>query len=331
MHERQCGLTAREVAAAMRVAVNAITLIEALSGVSLPTDMPIKDTTPDPGAIGPGSATWKLHNEQWLILGGAQAFLLQAAHPIVAKGAIDHSAYATDPFGRVYRTVTAMSVLICGSTHEVRTTARFINQLHQRVTGTLMETIGPYRAGDPYSAMDPGPLLWVHVAFVESMLTAYRTFVGPLSSDECERYWQESCQYARLLGLTDTVLPKSYPAMQAYLQDAILREEVIVGSGSRTIADTVLRPPLPLLRRPIWAVVRLLAAGQLPAPIRDAYGLRWSWRDQVGFGVVRNSCRFLRFLLPGILGCSPMITFAERRARGEFETPGAPLSPSFSA
>jgi uncharacterized protein (DUF2236 family) len=300
----------------MPITVNAITIIHWLSGVTLPTGMPIHDTTPDPGVIGPGSVTWKIHSEQWLILGGAQAFLLQAAHPVVAQGAIDHSAYAEDPFGRVYRTVTGMSILICGSTHEVNATAHVINRLHQTVTGTLTETIGPYHTGQAYSALDAGPLLWVHVAFVESMLTAYRRFVGPISDAECERYWQESCHYARRLGLTDAVLPPSYAAMRQYLDQAIANHEVIVSAGARTIAQTILFPPVPWHRKPVWALVRLLAAGQLPAPIREGYGLRWSWRDRLGFGLVSGMCRLTRILLPGILGHSPMIAFAEQRSRG---------------
>ncbi len=187
--------------------ITPLQLIHWFSGAALPDELPISDTTPDPGLMGPDSTTWRIHREQWLILGGARAFLLQAAHPVVAQGAIDHSAYAEDPFGRVFRTVQAMSVFFTGTTSEAHAMARHINQVHERVHGTLTESVGPYHAGDPYSALDPGPLLWVHVAFVDSMLTAYRSFVGPLSDEACEHYWQESLRYAHLLGLTDAVLP----------------------------------------------------------------------------------------------------------------------------
>jgi uncharacterized protein (DUF2236 family) len=170
----------------------------------------------------------------------------------------------------------------------------------------------------------------VHVAFVESMLTAYRRFVGPTSDADCERYWHESCHYARRLGLTDTVLPSNYAAMRQYLDQAIASQEVVVSAGECTITQTILFPPVPWHRKPVWALVRLLAAGQLPAPIREGYGLRWSWRDRLGFGLVSGICRLTRFLLPSILGRSLMITFAERRARGELTETPARSAPSMT-
>ena len=60
--------------------INPIRLIRWLSGSKLPEELPISDTEPDPGLMGPGSVTRRLHREQWLILGGATCFLLQAAH-----------------------------------------------------------------------------------------------------------------------------------------------------------------------------------------------------------------------------------------------------------
>jgi uncharacterized protein (DUF2236 family) len=308
--------------------IDPILLIRWVSGASLPSDIPISDPNPDPGIMGPGSITWRLHNEQWLILGGARAFLMQAAHPKVAQGALDHSAYAEDPFGRVYRTVRAMSVLLAGTTHEVNAMARNINRIHLTVRGTLKDSAGKHPAGEAYDAMDPDALLWVHVSFVDSMLTAYQTFVGPLTDAEREQYWQESLRYARRLGLTDAVLPASYKAMQAYLREAIASGEVAVGPGARTIAQTILYPPLPWYRQRIWGLVRLITAGQLPPELRQGYGLRWTWADRLACKLVVSTLRLMRALFPGSLGRSALVAFAERRARGELvnaqaETPSS--------
>jgi uncharacterized protein (DUF2236 family) len=297
--------------------ITPLQLIRWFSGASLPDELPIHDLDADPGLMGPGSATWRLHREQWLILGGARAFLLQAAHPVVAQGALDHSAYAEDPFGRVVRTVMAMSVFLTGTTQEANAMARQINQIHLRVHGTLAETVGRYHAGEPYCAMELGPLLWVHVAFVDSMLVAYETFVGALSAEERDQYWQESLRYARRLGLTDAALPPTYPAMQAYLRQAIVSGEVAVGEGARTIARTILYPPLPWSRRWAWGVVRLIASGQLPQVIRSGYGLRWTWTHRLAFGMVCRGCQFLRWVFPRALGQSVLVTFAERRIQSK--------------
>ncbi|HEY7349114.1 MAG TPA: oxygenase MpaB family protein [Ktedonobacterales bacterium] len=298
--------------------IDPIRLIRWVTGTNLPDDLSLSDTDPDPGIMGPDSLTWRLHQEQWLILGGARAFLMQAAHPKVAQGALDHSAYAEDPFGRVYRTVMAMSVFLVGTTHEVNTTARYINRLHATVTGTINQaSAGRHPVGEPYSGMDPDALLWVQVVFVDSMLSAYQSFVGPLSEAEREQYWQESLRYARRLGLTDAILPASYTAMQAYLREAIASGEVAVSPGARTVAQTVLYPPLPWYRRPFWGVVRLITGGQLPPALRHGYGMRWSWTRQIAFKLVSGALRLMRRLFPRSLGRSVLVNFAQRRARGE--------------
>ncbi len=298
--------------------IDPIRLIRWVSGTSLPGGLSISDTNPDPGIMGPDSLTWRLHSEQWLILGGARAFLMQAAHPKVAQGALDHSAYAEDPFGRVYRTVGAMSVLLVGTTREVNAMARNINRIHLSVKGTIKDAAaGAHPVGEAYDAMDPDALLWVHVAFVESMLSAYQSFVGPLTDAEREQYWQESLRYAHRLGLTDAMLPKSYPAVQAYVREAIASGEVAVGPGARTVAQTILYPPLPWYRQRMWGLVRLITGGQMPPEIWRGYGLRWTWAHTLAFRLVAGTLRLLRWAFPGSLGRSVLVEFARRRARGE--------------
>ncbi len=302
--------------------IDPILLIRWVSGATLPNAMPVSDTDPDPGIMGPDSISWRLHREQWLILGGARAFLMQASHPKVAQGALDHSAYAEDPFGRVYRTVQAMSVFLVGTTHEVNTLARNINRLHTTVTGTVNQaSAGRHPVDEPYTGMDPDGLLWVQVSFVDSMLTAYQTFVGPLSEAERDQYWQESLRYARRLGLTDAMLPANHAAMQAYLLEAIASGEVAVSPGARTVAQTVLYPPLPWYRQFLWGYVRLLTSGQMPPALRRGYGLRWTWAHRLTFSLAVGVLRLLRRLFPGSLGRSVLVSFAERRVRGELAQP----------
>src|SRR5215470_7067506 len=232
----------------MHKPLNAMRIIHWASGAQMSSTLPISDPDPDPGLLGPDSLSWRLHEEQWLITAGARAFLLQAANPKVAQGALDYSGFAEDPFGRVSRTIQGMAVLIFGTTHEAETMARHINRLHHTVQGTLPESIGRYKAGDPYSGMEPLALLWVHIVFVDSMLTAYKAFVGPLSEAECEQYWQESCHYARLLGLTDATLPTTYTAVQQYIREALASGEIAIGPAAHFIAQKVLYPPMPLVR-----------------------------------------------------------------------------------
>jgi uncharacterized protein (DUF2236 family) len=165
--------------------------------------------------------------------------------------------------------------------------------------------------------MEPLALLWVHIVFVDSLLTAYKTFVGTLSEAACEQYWQESCRYARLLGLTDTTLPATYVAVQQYMRDALASGEIAVGPSAHFIAQRVLYPPMPLLRKPLWLMVRLITVGQLPSDIRQAYGLRWGMSQKVGFRIARVVGHLLRRLFPHALGRSPLVNFARSRVEGE--------------
>ncbi|HET8851436.1 MAG TPA: oxygenase MpaB family protein [Ktedonobacteraceae bacterium] len=309
----------------MKTPLDSMRIIHWASGAPMSSQLPISDPDPDPGLLGPDSLSWRLHEEQWLITAGARAFLLQAAHPKVAQGALEHSGFAEDPFGRVYSTIRGMAILIFGTTHEANAMARHINRLHHTVQGTLPESIGRYTAGETYSGMEPLALLWVHIVFVDSMLTAYKTFVGPLSEAECEQYWQESCRYARLLGLTDTTLPTSYAAVQQYIREALASGEIAIGPAAHFIAQKVLYPPMPLVRKPLWTIVRLITVGQLPSDIRQAYGLRWTTRHRVGFRIARGVGHLLRRLFPNALGRSPLVNFARSRARGEFRQSTEPV------
>ena len=81
----------------MHTPLDAMRIIHWASGAQMSSTLPISDPDPDPGLLGPDSLSWRLHEEQWLITAGARAFLLQAAHPKVAQGALDHSSFAEDP------------------------------------------------------------------------------------------------------------------------------------------------------------------------------------------------------------------------------------------
>src|SRR5204862_7143663 len=76
-------------------------------------------------------------------------------------------------------------------------------------------------------------------------------------------------------------------------------------------------PQMPVMRRPLWMIVRLITVGQLPPDIRQAYGLPWTTRHRVGFRIARGAGHLLRRLFPNALGRSPLVNFARRRAQGE--------------
>ena len=114
--------------------------------------IPIADPDPDPGVFGPGSVTWEVMAEPLLMLGAGRALLMQAAHPLVAEGAIEHSSYATDPFGRLpaHRRMGDRRLL----RHHRRSAARLpaVNRLHVPVRGQAARVPTPR----PRCAAAPG-------------------------------------------------------------------------------------------------------------------------------------------------------------------------------
>src|SRR5205814_8108927 len=64
------------------------------------------------------SAIRRIGRESVLMLGGARALLMQAAHPLVAAGIVDHSHYREDPWRRLARTMAALYTIVFGTRSE---------------------------------------------------------------------------------------------------------------------------------------------------------------------------------------------------------------------
>src|SRR5487761_491509 len=108
-------------------------------GASSSRPLPLRDPTPDPGLFGPDSVTWVVMREPRLLLAAGRALLMQAANPLVAQGAIEHSTYRSDPYGRLERTVRWVTVVCFGTRQEAERVSGRVNGLHRPVSGTLPE------------------------------------------------------------------------------------------------------------------------------------------------------------------------------------------------
>ena len=184
--------------------VGAVQRLLARQSAASPRQLPLRDPTPDPGLFGPDSVTWVVMREPRLLLAAGRALLLQAANPLVAQGAIEHSTYKTDPYGRLERTVRWVTVVCFGTTKEAERISGRVNGLHRPVAGTLPAANATSRvaAGTAYSAGDPALLRWVHASFVDTMLAAHEALIGGLSQEERDRFVREWDAVGRLMGLS---------------------------------------------------------------------------------------------------------------------------------
>ncbi|MGH7721625.1 MAG: oxygenase MpaB family protein [Candidatus Dormibacteria bacterium] len=286
---------------------------------------PIRDPAPDPGLFGPGSVTWRVMAEPVLMLGAGRALLMQAAHPLVAEGAIEHSTYATDPYGRLERTVEWVTVVCFGTTAEARRACRHVNRLHAAVAGRLerAHATPTVRGGSAYSGLDRKLLRWVHATFVDTMLVTHDAFVGGLSDRDADRFVREWDAVAALMGVPAGSRWKSRSALRDYV--ARQQEESTgparPGAGSRLVAATVLSPPVSsAAMRPGWAVVSFATVGLLPPSMRRAYGIRWTPAHEAAHRAMSLGLRSGRIALPRRLKVSPVHDLALARAQGRMES-----------
>jgi len=245
----------------------------------------------DPGLFGPGSEVWRVGRERILLLGGPAALLLQLAHPLVAAGVADHSGFLADPFARLRATLDATLRISFGDGEQVQEAAARVGATHRRVHGILPAMVGLFPAGTPYSASDPELAMWVHATLLSVAMETYELLVGGLSCPRRERYYQEAGRFARLFGVTDQVLPASYQAFMAYLRSIQQGELLTVGDQARSLAEQVLRPPVPAFLGLTKPASRAVTAALLPPRIRDQYGLRLGVAERTLLHVIVRTVR----------------------------------------
>src|ERR1700722_2318801 len=282
--------------------------------------LPLRDATPDPGLFGPESVTWRVMREPRLLLAAGRALLLQAANPLVAQGAIDHSTYKTDPYGRLERTVRWVTVVSFGTTREAERVSGRVNGLHRRVSGKLPVASATARvpAGTVYSADDPTLLRWVHASFVDTMLVAHDALIGGLTERERDAFVREWDAAPRLMGLPRGGWANA-AALRRYVDRQVQRGPALPGGGSLEVAETVLHPPVrSALMRSATDTLAFVATGLLPAELRREYGLSWSPAHAIGFATLTRSLRLATAALPRRLRISPVYDLALARSEGRW-------------
>ncbi len=261
------------------------------------------------GLFGPDSVTWKVNSEAVLLLGGGRALILQVAHPKVAAGVSEHSNYREEPWTRLYRTLDTTLKIVFGDPDTSRDAAERLHRRHTQVTGTDDR-------GEPYEALDPDLLLWVHATLIETSMLMYERYVKPLTAADRAGYYEEMKTLGEAYGIPREHHPADYPAFRDYFS-AMLDSELRVTDALLDVADATLHPPLPFIARPVVEMVNLVTVGTLPAELRERMGLEWSRRRERLLAASQTTIRGLLPLLPGLLRRFPPARHARRRARAE--------------
>ena len=264
------------------------------------------------GLFGPGSVSWRVDRELIVLAGGSCALLMQAAHPVVAAGVVQHSTYATDPFGRLMRTLTSSFDVAFGSRERAAAAIRRVNAIHATVRGRLPD-------GAPYSARDPEALLWVHATLVDTALGVYCRFVEPLSPADEQAYHEEAARVAVLLGVGPSDLPDRIGDLRAWMDAMVEGGRVRVTPDARRIARTVLKP-IPWVPGLAWEAAHLVSLATLRPSLRRQYGIGWSPARERGVERLAAATRRALPLLPAVARFAPQARAADRRVRQSSRT-----------
>lgn len=257
------------------------------------------------GLFGPGSVSWRVDRELIVLAGGSCALLMQAAHPSVAAGVAQHSDYATDPFGRLLRTLTSSFSVVFGTLADANATLRRVNAIHATVRGHRAD-------GRAYSALDPEALLWVHATLVDTALRVYSRFVAPLPAGDAQRYHEESARVAVLLGVPEAAIPARLESLRGWMDAMVASGTVRVTPEARKIARTVLYPTR-FAPRLAWDAAHLVSIATLRPELRRQYGIGWSAARERGMERIAAASRLVLPWMPSLVRHVPQARTATRR------------------
>ena len=221
----------------------------------------------DVGLFGPGSAVWEVHGCIATLVGGIRALLMQAAHPAALTGVAEHSAYDTDPLGRLERTTRWLTITSFGSTQAIESEARRVREMHKRVTGEFETKSGSH---SHYSASDPRYLLWVHCAFTDSFLRAHEElgYELPQGADSYVHEWAKSAQP---LGLEKAPLSKQ--ELAAVMKNFAATEVASI-TMTPPIVGFILKPPFSRGGLFFYRILANAAISTIDEPFLSVLGLQ---------------------------------------------------------
>ena len=242
----------------------------------------------DVGLFGPDSAVWQVHGCIATLVGGIRALLMQAAHPAALTGVAEHSAYDTDPLGRLERTTRWLTITYFGSTEAIEIEALRVCEMHKRVEGNFEQRSGEQAR---YSASDPRYLLWVHCAFTDSFLRAHEElgYALPQGADQYVKEWAKS---AEPLGLSSAPQSK---AELASVMDSFAQNEVASIAMTPPIVGFILKPPFSQGGLFFYRILANAAIATIDEPFLTVLGLKP--RSRIWLKVSKVLLDFLSYML----------------------------------
>jgi uncharacterized protein (DUF2236 family) len=260
------------------------------------------------GYFAPDSVTWRLGADLSSPISGLRSLLMQALHPLAMAGVDQHSQWRRDPAGRLAATNTYVTTITYGDKATADQAAAVVRRIHTHVNGTDTET------GQPYDASDPGLLLWVHAALVDSTLAAARLFGTPPDDADADRYVAEMVAAAELVGIPRERTPSTVAGLTAYIESVrpiLRRTPAAAEAAAYLLKPAGLDPEI----EEIYGDVADAAVRSLPGWAIELYGFTPS--STLTTEQTRQVLGILDIVVlgePGVLEARQRIELARRRA-----------------
>jgi uncharacterized protein (DUF2236 family) len=194
----------------------------------------------DPGLIGPGSVSWKLHSDVSAVaIAGTAAIAMELLHPSVMAGVGLQSHYREDPFRRARTTFGWVITNTFGNTRAAERMIERVKRMHARVNGTRPD-------GVPYSALEPELIAWVHSSIPWAVMHTYERFNRALSTEEKDRYLAEQSVIALSSGADE--VPTTVADLEAFIAE--MRPKLAYTDLMREFFDFLVEGPIGALTPP---------------------------------------------------------------------------------
>lgn len=211
------------------------------------------------------SLSWRMNSQSFVLLGGPRAAILQVCDPGVAAGVAEFSTYATDPFGRLERTLQAMLAISFGAPERREAVLAGLERAHRAVSGRLADGTG-------YSALEADRQFWVLATLTDTVIEVDRRYLGKLRPADRAAYYEESKRLAAAFGIPDALVPEDYDGFRDYVAARAATLEPT--DDSRLVTRSLMAPRIRFVPGIAWLPFNLVTTELLPRRLRLELGIR---------------------------------------------------------
>ncbi len=220
----------------------------------------------DPPWCAEGGPSWIIHGDPAGLVGGFLSLWIQALHPLVLAGVMDHSGFEADPLGRLQRTGGFVGTVTFAPGRQAQAAIDLVNRIHPGIVGTAPD-------GRAYAAQDPDNIDWVHCALLLGMARCWLRYGRRPDPTLLDGYVAEQARVAIELG--DPTPPRDWSELLDHI-DAH-RSSLVVNAQTRFMDRWLWSPTFHGASRaviPAYQAAHSAALAAAPDWAHDLYGNR---------------------------------------------------------